>query len=348
MPAYTVGGGADPGRAGRGRAGLPGRSGGPDRELGHAASSSSTRLGEVLQLLAAAARLRPAGGQMTGGPRRRRSRRSRSAAARPTRACGNSATSAGRTPGSPAWPGCVPWRWPWTGRRAAAAAARRPGGARWPISIMAGLGDCIHPDGRWQRTPTDERVDAALLRPVIHGAVPAATRGRWPPSGGRRRADRRRITSTASGRTLARSTRPRAPSCCADSGWPRRRGHAAMRSLPRTGSSAAARAAARPACTPRNTTCTSGSCAATCRRHSCTQACWRPRCGCPGRDRSAEAERDLGLSSADRPGPGNRGHAEPGTADRRTEDRPGAGRTADSAGNRPGQQEAASLAPPPR
>jgi GH15 family glucan-1,4-alpha-glucosidase len=48
--------------------------------------------------------------------------------------------------------------------------------ARWGAladQIMAGLGDCIHPDGRWQRTPSDERIDAALLRPVIHAAVPS-------------------------------------------------------------------------------------------------------------------------------------------------------------------------------
>jgi GH15 family glucan-1,4-alpha-glucosidase len=31
--------------------------------------------------------------------------------------------------------------------------------------------ECLHPSGRWQRSPTDGRVDAALLRPVIRGAV---------------------------------------------------------------------------------------------------------------------------------------------------------------------------------
>jgi alpha,alpha-trehalase len=39
-------------------------------------------------------------------------------------------------------------------------------------SIMAGLADSVHPSGRWQRAPDDERVDAALLLPVIRGAVP--------------------------------------------------------------------------------------------------------------------------------------------------------------------------------
>jgi hypothetical protein len=33
--------------------------------------------------------------------------------------------------------------------------------------------DCRHPSGRWQRSPTRNGVDAALLMPGIHGAVPA-------------------------------------------------------------------------------------------------------------------------------------------------------------------------------
>ena len=33
--------------------------------------------------------------------------------------------------------------------------------------------ECLHPDGRWQRTPDDPRVDAALLLPALRGAVPA-------------------------------------------------------------------------------------------------------------------------------------------------------------------------------
>ncbi|MFN8189389.1 MAG: glycoside hydrolase family 15 protein [Nocardioidaceae bacterium] len=32
--------------------------------------------------------------------------------------------------------------------------------------------DCRHPSGRWQRSPSDPRVDAALLLPIIRGAVP--------------------------------------------------------------------------------------------------------------------------------------------------------------------------------
>jgi hypothetical protein len=33
--------------------------------------------------------------------------------------------------------------------------------------------DCVHPSGRWQRSPDDEKVDAALLLPALRGAVPA-------------------------------------------------------------------------------------------------------------------------------------------------------------------------------
>lgn len=34
-------------------------------------------------------------------------------------------------------------------------------------------GDCVHPGGRWQRSPGDDRVDAALLLPAIRGGTPA-------------------------------------------------------------------------------------------------------------------------------------------------------------------------------
>jgi GH15 family glucan-1,4-alpha-glucosidase len=44
--------------------------------------------------------------------------------------------------------------------------------ARWSSladTIAASLGDVVHPSGRWQRAPDDERVDAALLLPAIRG-----------------------------------------------------------------------------------------------------------------------------------------------------------------------------------
>ncbi len=69
-----------------------------------------------------------------------------------------------------------------SGLRSLAAAAQGPPGghghrqaAQWSAladTMLASLGDCVHPTGRWQRSPTDERVDAALLVPVIRGALP--------------------------------------------------------------------------------------------------------------------------------------------------------------------------------
>ena len=46
--------------------------------------------------------------------------------------------------------------------------------ARWSglaDSLLASLDDCVHPSGRWQRTPSDDRIDAALLLSFIRGAV---------------------------------------------------------------------------------------------------------------------------------------------------------------------------------
>jgi alpha,alpha-trehalase len=67
-------------------------------------------------------------------------------------------------------------------RSLAAAATGPPGGpghrqaARWSAladSLAASLTDVVHATGRWQRSPDDGRVDAALLLPVIRGALPA-------------------------------------------------------------------------------------------------------------------------------------------------------------------------------
>jgi GH15 family glucan-1,4-alpha-glucosidase len=63
------------------------------------------------------------------------------------------------------------------GLRAISAAATPHQAARWSTladAIVADVGaDCVHPSGRWQRSPGDERVDAALLLAAIRGAVPA-------------------------------------------------------------------------------------------------------------------------------------------------------------------------------
>jgi len=63
------------------------------------------------------------------------------------------------------------------GLRAMTASASPGQAAAWrsladTIAADAGA-DCVHPSGRWQRSPSDERVDAALLLPAIRGAVPA-------------------------------------------------------------------------------------------------------------------------------------------------------------------------------
>jgi alpha,alpha-trehalase len=60
-------------------------------------------------------------------------------------------------------------------------AGRGPAGAqaaRW-VSLADTLvsdtaAHAVHPSGRWQRSPSDPRVDAALLLPAIRGAVPAS------------------------------------------------------------------------------------------------------------------------------------------------------------------------------
>jgi GH15 family glucan-1,4-alpha-glucosidase len=64
------------------------------------------------------------------------------------------------------------------GLRAMTASASPGQGAAWSSladTIAAdAAADCVHPSGRWQRSPGDERIDAALLLAAIRGAVPAA------------------------------------------------------------------------------------------------------------------------------------------------------------------------------
>ncbi len=63
------------------------------------------------------------------------------------------------------------------GLRAVAAVAPAGQGAAWSgfaDALLADVtADCLHPSGRWQRTPDDDRVDAALLFPALRGAMPA-------------------------------------------------------------------------------------------------------------------------------------------------------------------------------
>ncbi|MFI9785159.1 glycoside hydrolase family 15 protein [Kitasatospora sp. NPDC051984] len=66
------------------------------------------------------------------------------------------------------------------GLRAIAAQAPSSSGgkaARWEALadrlVDETSADCLHPTGRWQRSPTLEGVDAALLMPAVRGALPA-------------------------------------------------------------------------------------------------------------------------------------------------------------------------------
>ena len=63
------------------------------------------------------------------------------------------------------------------GLRAISGTAVTHQAARWESladTIAADVAsDCLHPSGRWQRAPDDERVDAALLLSAVRGAVPA-------------------------------------------------------------------------------------------------------------------------------------------------------------------------------
>ncbi|MGH7610010.1 MAG: glycoside hydrolase family 15 protein [Candidatus Dormibacteria bacterium] len=61
------------------------------------------------------------------------------------------------------------------GLRALAEQAPAPQAAKWiglADAILADAGsDCVHPSGRWQRSPRDGRVDAALLFPYVRGGL---------------------------------------------------------------------------------------------------------------------------------------------------------------------------------
>lgn len=63
------------------------------------------------------------------------------------------------------------------GLRAMSAQVPAGDAARWSAladTIVADTAnDCLHPNGRWQRAPHDQRVDAALLLPALRGALPA-------------------------------------------------------------------------------------------------------------------------------------------------------------------------------
>jgi GH15 family glucan-1,4-alpha-glucosidase len=62
------------------------------------------------------------------------------------------------------------------GLRAISRRGSRKHAARWLALADAITADtsarCLHPSGRWQRSPGDQRADAALLLPAIRGAIP--------------------------------------------------------------------------------------------------------------------------------------------------------------------------------
>jgi hypothetical protein len=62
-------------------------------------------------------------------------------------------------------------------RAIAAARLSGPQAAAWTAladAIVAEVSaDSLHPSGRWQRAPDDQRIDAALLLPALRGALPA-------------------------------------------------------------------------------------------------------------------------------------------------------------------------------
>jgi GH15 family glucan-1,4-alpha-glucosidase len=63
-------------------------------------------------------------------------------------------------------------------RAIAAAGAPAAQAGNWEAlgdTILADVAaDGLHPSGRWQRAPDDQRIDAALLLPAIRGAIPAS------------------------------------------------------------------------------------------------------------------------------------------------------------------------------
>ena len=173
MPAYTVSGDPLPGERTMRVRGYPG---GAAAWAGNRVTGQFQldAFGEVLQLLAAAARLG------LDGPDTWRA----------ARVAADAIGKRWAEPDAGVWE-LDPRRWAHSrlscvaGLRAIAQAAglgtgRGDGGAgpepgQWSglaDLILASVHDSVHPSGRWQRAPGDPRADASLLLPVIRGAVP--------------------------------------------------------------------------------------------------------------------------------------------------------------------------------
>jgi len=162
-PAYTITGGELPEEQ---ALDLPGYPGGEDRIGNHArAQFQLDAFGETLLLFAAAAALDRMGEQDW----------------RAARVAADAIEARWREPDAGVWELDDA---PWTHSRLICAAGLRAiaaaGGAeerraRWAAlaeTIVADTAEhALHPTGRWQRAPDDERVDAALLLPALRGAV---------------------------------------------------------------------------------------------------------------------------------------------------------------------------------
>ena len=105
------------------------------------------------------------------------------------------------------------------GLRAIAAQQPSERAARWLALADAIVADtaatAVHPDGRWQRSPGDDRVDAALLLPAIRGGIAPDD----PRSLATLDAVERDLTEDGYcyryGRTIVPWAKPREPSSCA-------------------------------------------------------------------------------------------------------------------------------------
>ena len=172
------------------------------------------------------------------------------------------------------------------GLRAAAGVGRQQAlAAQWSALADAILADtsarATHPSGRWQRSPADPGLDAALLLPPVRG-VPG---GEDPRTVATLRAYELELTEDGYAYRFRHDERPLGEAegaflLC---------GFVMALAQQQQGNQVDAahwfernRAACGPACTPRNTTSPSGRCAATCRRRSCTRCCSNAPPGWPG------------------------------------------------------------------
>ena len=178
-------------------------------------SSNSTLFGEALLLLATAAardRLDVDGGEPRSSP------------SPPSSECWNEPDAGSGRPSRRGWTHsrliCV------AGLRAIGGtdvpdAAGRPSAVTLADHLLSETDrTSLHPSGRWQRAPDDDRVDASLLLAEIRGALAADDpRSRATRRADRRRAGRRRLPLPLRGIRGTLWARPKGPSSSATSGW---------------------------------------------------------------------------------------------------------------------------------